>query len=135
MTAIDSRAPGARLLPAPAAAVRLPVPARLVDDLTRDLSGAADAVRSMPGRAGDVTVAAYTAVVCTGGSAADALRQAADWCRQAPEAEIHSSHLARVPGHREDVWEYTVTLAVSFPDPETGEHPGHTHTGRRPQGR
>ncbi|GAA2815604.1 hypothetical protein [Kitasatospora aburaviensis] len=51
------------------------------------------------------------------------LQQAADWCRQAQRAEVRTLALARVPGHREDVWEFSVTLTVSFPD-ETGGHTG-----------
>ncbi|MER5356033.1 hypothetical protein ABT093_37645 [Kitasatospora sp. NPDC002551] len=112
----------------------LPAPPRVVDDLARDLTRAAAAVRSASrdGRSGgDLAVAAYTAVVCTGRSAARALEEAAAWCRQAPEAEVHSLAWARVPGHREDVDEYRVTLAVSFPDRETGEHVGDTHHARR----
>ncbi|MER7755570.1 hypothetical protein [Kitasatospora sp. NPDC097643] len=112
----------------------LPAPPRVVDDLARDLTQAAAAVRAVSrGRrtGGDVTVAAYTAVVCTGRSAAHALEEAAAWCRQAPEAEVHSLAWARVPGHREDVFEYRVTLAVGFPDEETGEYPGDTHHGWR----
>ncbi|MFE6865804.1 hypothetical protein ACFVFS_04545 [Kitasatospora sp. NPDC057692] len=112
----------------------LPAPPRVVDDLARDLSRAAAAVRSASrdGRSGgDLAVAAYTAVVCTGRSAARALEEAAAWCRQAPEAEVHSLAWARVPGHRDDVYEYRVTLAVSFPDHETGEHVGDTHHSRR----
>ncbi|MEV6979637.1 hypothetical protein [Kitasatospora sp. NPDC093806] len=112
----------------------LPAPPRVIDDLTRDLTHAAAAVRavSRAGRnGGDVAVAAYTAVVCTGLSAARALEEAASWCRQAPEAEVHSLAWARVPGHRDDVFEYRVTLAVSFPDHETGEHTGDTHHARR----
>ncbi|WP_280680670.1 hypothetical protein [Kitasatospora sp. MAA19] len=112
----------------------LPAPPRVVDDLARDLTRAAAAVRSVSraGRSGgDVAVAAYTAVVCTGRSAARALEEAAAWCRQAPEAEVHSLAWARVPGHRHDVDEYRVTLAVSFPDDETGEHLGDTHRARR----
>ncbi|MFE6751585.1 hypothetical protein ACFVGM_37530 [Kitasatospora purpeofusca] len=115
---------------APAA---LPAPPRVVDDLARDLTHAAAAVRaaSRGGRSGgDLAVAAYTAVVCTGRSAARALEEAAAWCRQAPEAEVHSLAWARVPGHRDDVFEYRVTLAVSFPDRETGEHSGDTHHAR-----
>lgn len=111
-------------------AVVLPAPPRVVDDLARDLTQAAAAVRavSRTGRSGaDVAVAAYTAVVCTGRSAARALEEAAAWCRQAPEAEVHSMAWARVPGHREDVHEYRVTMAVSFPDGETGEYVGDTH--------
>ncbi|MFF2146052.1 hypothetical protein [Kitasatospora sp. NPDC058190] len=111
--------------------VVLPAPPRVVDDLARDLTQAAAAVRavSRSGRStgGDVAVAAYTAVVCTGRSAARALEEAAAWCRQAPDAEVHSLAWARVPGHREGVHEYRVTMAVSFPDDETGEHPGDTH--------
>ncbi|MFJ9843145.1 hypothetical protein ACIRYZ_22245 [Kitasatospora sp. NPDC101155] len=111
--------------------VVLPAPPRVVDDLARDLTQAAAAVRavSRSGRStgGDIAVAAYTAVVCTGRSAARALEEAAAWCRQAPDAEVHSLAWARVPGHREDVYEYRVTMAVSFPDDETGEHPGDTH--------
>ncbi|MFB7471506.1 hypothetical protein [Kitasatospora sp. NPDC056184] len=116
------------------APVVLPAPPRVVDDLARDLSRAAAAVRSASrdGRSGgDLAVAAYTAVVCTGRSAARALEEAAAWCRQAPEAEVHSLAWARVPGHRDDVFEYRVTLAVSFPDHETGEHGGDTHHSRR----
>ncbi|MFF2660619.1 hypothetical protein ACFVUH_25065 [Kitasatospora sp. NPDC058032] len=112
----------------------LPAPPRVVDDLARDLTRAAAAVRSASrdGRSGgDLAVAAYTAVVCTGRSAARALEEAAAWCRQAPEAEVHSLAWARVPGHRDDVDEYRVTLAVSFPDQETGEHVGDTHRARR----
>ncbi|MGW6917032.1 hypothetical protein ACWGB8_24860 [Kitasatospora sp. NPDC054939] len=108
----------------------LPAPPRVVNDLARDLSQAAAAVRAVSrgGRPGaDLAVAAYTAVVCTGRSAARALEEAAAWCRQAPEAEVHSVAWARVPGHREDVFEYRVTLAVSFADEETGEHTGDTH--------
>ncbi|MFJ7912121.1 hypothetical protein [Kitasatospora sp. NPDC096204] len=115
-------------------AVVLPAPPRVVDDLARDLTQAAAAVRavSRTGRSGaDVAVAAYTAVVCTGRSAARALEEAAAWCRQAPEAEVHSMAWARVPGHREDVHEYRVTMAVSFPDGETGEYVGDTHHARR----
>lgn len=112
-------------------AVVLPAPPRVVDDLARDLTQAAAAVRavSRSGRTagGDVAVAAYTAVVCTGRSAARALEEAAAWCRQAPDAEVHSLAWARVPGHRDDVHEYRVTMAVSFPDDETGEHLGDTH--------
>ncbi|AUY48051.1 hypothetical protein [Streptomyces sp. CB01881] len=112
----------------------LPAPPRVVDDLARDLTHAAAAVRavSRAGRScGDIAVAAYTAVVCTGRSAARALEEAAAWCRQAPEAEVHSLAWARVPGHRDDVFEYRVTLAVSFPDHETGEHTGDTHHAPR----
>ncbi|MFI9331402.1 hypothetical protein ACIGZJ_28185 [Kitasatospora sp. NPDC052868] len=116
------------------ASVVLPAPPRVVDDLARDLTQAAAAVRAVSrvGRSGgDVAVAAYTAVVCTGRSAARALEEAAAWCRQAAEAEVHSLAWARVPGHREDVFEYRVTLAVSFPDHETGEHTGDTHHAPR----
>ncbi|MEU8510494.1 hypothetical protein AB0C76_02735 [Kitasatospora sp. NPDC048722] len=112
----------------------LPAPPRVVGDLARDLSQAAAAVRAVSragGSGGDVAVAAYTAVVCTGRSAARALEEAAAWCRQAPGAEVHSLAWARVPGHRDDVYEYRVTLAVSFPDEETGEHCGDTHHARR----
>lgn len=115
-------------------AVVLPAPPRVVDDLARDLTQAAAAVRAVSrnGRSGsDVAIAAYTAVVCTGRSAARALEEAAAWCRQAPEAEVHSLAWARVPGHREDVHEYRVTMAVSFPDGETGEFVGDTHHARR----
>ncbi|KJS52605.1 hypothetical protein VM98_30270 [Streptomyces rubellomurinus subsp. indigoferus] len=115
-------------------AVVLPAPPRVVDDLARDLTQAAAAVRAVSRicrGGGDVSVAAYTAVVCTGRSAARALEEAAAWCRQAPEAEVHSLAWARVPGHREDVHEYRVTLAVSFPDEETGEHTGDTHLSCR----
>ncbi|MFD0278215.1 hypothetical protein ACFVHB_30495 [Kitasatospora sp. NPDC127111] len=112
----------------------LPAPSRVVDDLARDLTQAAAAVRAVSRGArggGDVAVAAYTAVVCTGRSTARALEEAAAWCRQAPEAEVHSLAWARVPGHRDDVFEYRVTLAVSFPDHETGEHAGDTHHAPR----
>lgn len=115
-------------------AVVLPAPPRVVDDLARDLTQAAAAVRAVSRTCrsgGDVAVAAYTAVVCTGLSAARALEEAAAWCRQAPGAEVHSLAWARVPGHRDDVHEYRVTLAVSFPDDETGEHLGDTHHARR----
>lgn len=115
-------------------AVVLPAPPRVVDDLARDLTQAAAAVRAVSRTrrsGGDVAVAAYTAVVCTGRSAAAALEEAAAWCRQAPEAEVHSLAWARVPGHREDVHEYRVTLAVSFADGETGEYLGDTHHARR----
>lgn len=109
----------------------LPAPPRVVDDLARDLTQAAAAVRavSRTGRTGggDVAVAAYTAVVCTGRTAAGALEEAAAWCRQAPHSEVHSLAWARVPGHRDGVFEYRVTMAVSFPDHETGEHLGDTH--------
>ncbi|MFH9352566.1 hypothetical protein [Kitasatospora sp. NPDC017646] len=112
-------------------AVVLPAPPRVVDDLARDLTQAAAAVRAVSRgdrtTGGDVAVAAYTAVVCTGRSAARALEEAAAWCRQAPGAEVHSLAWARVPGHRHDVFEYRVTMAVSFPDDETGEHLGDTH--------
>ncbi|WP_344444535.1 hypothetical protein [Kitasatospora nipponensis] len=114
----------------------LPAPPRIAADLTRDLGGAAGAVRAMPPSGGpraDVTIAAYAAVVCTGSSAADALEQAARWCRQARQAEIHATTWARIPGHREDLWEYQLSLQVSFPDPETGEHSAHTHHGARPR--
>lgn len=112
--------------PIPDRAVVLAAPPRVVADLARDLTGAAGAVRSLPatGR-GDVTISAYTAVVCSGRTAADALGQAADWCLQAPQAEVHATAWARVPGDRED--EYQVTLTVSFPDEQTGEHTGDTH--------
>ncbi|MGW4895416.1 hypothetical protein ACWEQL_24575 [Kitasatospora sp. NPDC004240] len=112
----------------------LPAPARVVNDLARDLSRAAAAVRAASRdvrSGGDLAVAAYTAVVCTGRTAARALEEAATWCRQAPEAEVHSVAWARVPGHREDVFEYRVTLAVSFADHETGEYTGDTHHGTR----
>ncbi|MFF7988898.1 hypothetical protein ACFZDG_03770 [Kitasatospora xanthocidica] len=115
-------------------AVVLPAPPRVVEDLARDLTQAAAAVRAVSRTCrtgGDVAVAAYTAVVCTGPSAARALEEASAWCRQAPEAEVHSLAWARVPGHREDVHEYRVTMAVSFPDGETGEHLGDTHHARR----
>ncbi|WP_189921943.1 hypothetical protein [Kitasatospora xanthocidica] len=115
-------------------AVVLPAPPRVVEDLARDLTQAAAAVRAVSRTCrtgGDVAVAAYTAVVCTGPSAARALEEAAAWCRQAPEAEVHSLAWARVPGHREDVHEYRVTMAVSFPDGETGEYVGDTHHARR----
>ncbi|MFJ6618825.1 hypothetical protein ACIQOW_14770 [Kitasatospora sp. NPDC091335] len=115
-------------------AVVLPAPPRVVDDLARDLTQAAAAVRAVSRTCrsgGDVAVAAYTAVVCTGRSAASALEEAAAWCRQAPDAEVHSLAWARVPGHREDVHEYRVTMAVSFPDGETGEHAGDTHRALR----
>ena len=134
MTAIDYRHLAGDSLPVPVApaqgAVGATAPPRVVDDLARDLSGAAEAVRAMPVRGGgaDVTVAAFTAVVCTAATAADALQQAADWCRHAPRAEVHTTAFARVPGHREDVFEYTVTLTVSFPD-GTGGHTGQTHHG------
>ncbi|MFD0344895.1 hypothetical protein ACFQ0M_00110 [Kitasatospora aburaviensis] len=46
---------------------------RVVEDLARDLGGAAAAVRAMPSVGGaDVTVAAHTAVVCTAVTAAGA---------------------------------------------------------------
>ncbi|MFJ9461639.1 hypothetical protein ACIRST_42030 [Kitasatospora sp. NPDC101447] len=107
----------------------LPAAPRVVEDLARDLSGAAEAVRAMPGVGGaDVTVAAHTAVVCTAATAASVLQQAADWCRQAQRAEVHALALARVPGHREDVWKFSVTVTVSFPD-DTGGHAGPTHHG------
>ncbi|MFB7669687.1 hypothetical protein ACFC1R_38305 [Kitasatospora sp. NPDC056138] len=133
MTAIDFHRLAGDGLPVPAASDRapaLPAPPRVVDDLVRDLSGAAEAVRAMPLRSGgaDVTVAAYTAVVCNAATTADALQQAADWCRQAPRAEVHALAVARAPGHREDIWEYSVTLTVSFPD-DTGGHTGQTHHG------
>lgn len=114
--------------------VVLPAPPRVVDDLARDLTQAAAAVRAVSRdcRAGaDVAVAAYTAVVCTGRSAARTLEEAAAWCRQAPGAEVHSLAWARVPGHREDIHEYRVTMAVSFPDGETGEYLGDTHHAYR----
>ncbi|MEU6973953.1 hypothetical protein AB0A71_40795 [Kitasatospora aureofaciens] len=133
MTEIDIRpaAPVSGPLPFPAPAPVLPAPPRIVNDLTRDLGGAAAAVRSMTVRyGGDVTVAAYTAVVCTASTAAGALQEAADWCLEAPGAEIHALALARVAGHREDLWEYTVTLTVSFPD-DTGHPTGQTHHGLR----
>ncbi|MFI9271251.1 hypothetical protein ACIGXM_11140 [Kitasatospora sp. NPDC052896] len=103
---------------------------RIVRDLTRDLSRAAGAVRALPVTScgsGDVTVAAHSVVVCTADSAARALEEAAAWCRQAPEAEVHCTAWARVPGHREDVCEYRISLTVSFPDDDTGEYPGDTH--------
>ncbi|WP_316525833.1 hypothetical protein [Kitasatospora brasiliensis] len=115
-------------------AVVLPATPRMVGDLARDLTQAAAAVRAVSRdfrSDTDVAVAAYTAVVCTGRSAARALEEAAAWCRQAPEAEVHSLAWARVPGHREDVHEYRVTLAVSFPDAETGEYVGDTHHAPR----
>ncbi|MFE4516556.1 hypothetical protein ACFRMQ_20465 [Kitasatospora sp. NPDC056783] len=115
-------------------AVVLPAPPRVVDDLARDLTKAAAAVRAVSRTFRsdtDVAVAAYTAVVCTGRSAARALEEAAAWCRQAPEAEVHSLAWARVPGHREGVHEYRVTIAVSFPDAETGEYLGDTHHAHR----
>ncbi|MFE4976554.1 hypothetical protein ACFRAR_31195 [Kitasatospora sp. NPDC056651] len=114
--------------------VVLPAPPRVVDDLARDLTQAAAAVRAVSRSFRsdtDVAVAAYTAVVCTGRSAARALEEAAAWCRQAPEAEVHSLAWARVPGHREGVHEYRVTIAVSFPDAETGEYLGDTHHAHR----
>ncbi|SDS52145.1 hypothetical protein SAMN05216371_0090 [Streptomyces sp. TLI_053] len=103
-----------------------------MNDLPRDLAHAADALRSMPARRGaDVTLAAYPAVVCTGTSAARALEEAAHWCRQAPDAEIHAISWAKVPGHRRDVFEYRITLTVGFPDEETGASAGDTHHARR----
>ncbi|MER6365826.1 hypothetical protein [Kitasatospora sp. NPDC001527] len=99
--------------------------------LQHDVIRAAGAVRSMPDRGSmveaDVSVVAYTAVVAAGNTPADALQTAAEWARQAPTAEIHSMQIARVPGPRVDLTEFRVTLAVSFPDAETGEHRGDTH--------
>ncbi|MFB7906568.1 hypothetical protein ACFC1T_09095 [Kitasatospora sp. NPDC056076] len=110
----------------------LPAPPRIVNDLTRDLTNAADAIRGMePRRGADVTLAAYTAVVCTGSTAARALEEAALWCRQAPDADIHATSWARVPGHREDVFEYRITMSVGFPDHQTGEPGTVAHNARR----
>ncbi|WP_146258946.1 hypothetical protein [Streptomyces tateyamensis] len=117
-------------LPAPADQRAFAAPPRIVNDLARDLAGAAAAARAMQPGAGDVTVSAYTAVVCTGATVRDALLEAARWCHEAPAAEVHASSLARVPGHREDLWEYTVTLTVSFPD-ETGVPTGQSHHSSR----
>ncbi|MFE0458907.1 hypothetical protein ACFW1A_06550 [Kitasatospora sp. NPDC058965] len=116
----------AATLPAPADPRAFPAPPRIVNDLARDLTGAAAAARAMAPGAGDVTVSAYTAVVCTGATPRDALLEAARWCHEASTAEVHASSLARIPGHREDIWEYALTLTVSFPD-ETGLPAGQTH--------
>ncbi|MFF1793662.1 hypothetical protein ACFVXQ_05410 [Kitasatospora sp. NPDC058263] len=106
--------------------------------LQNDVLRAAGAVRSMPDRGSlleaDVSVAAYAAVACTGPTPADALQSATNWSREATGAEIHTINLARVPGHREDVMEYRVTMSVSFQDPQTGDYTGDTHHAAGPMG-
>ncbi len=104
--------------------------------LQSDVMKAAEAVRAMPRRRrsaeSDVTVAAYAAVVCTGSTPTAALQEAAKWTQRAAAGyEIHATNWATVPGHREDVSEYRITLTVSFPDVETGETTGDTHHGTR----
>lgn len=131
VTAIDAERVAGEMLPETVSdrSAVLPAPPRVVADLTRDLTEAAGAVRSMPSRGSlgsDVTISAYTAVVCTGPTAASALQQAADWCREAPHAAVHSTVIAQVPGPRDDVPEYRLTMHVSFAD-ETGGFTGDTH--------
>ncbi|MEU7095911.1 hypothetical protein [Kitasatospora aureofaciens] len=99
--------------------------------LQHDVIRAAGAVRSMPDRGSmlqaDVSVVAMAGVVCAGETFADALHSAAEWSRQAPTAEVHSVQVARVPGPREGLSEYRLTIGATFPDPETGDHRGDTH--------
>ncbi|MFF2751097.1 hypothetical protein ACFVVA_36875 [Kitasatospora sp. NPDC058048] len=112
---------------------RTPVARALQTDVTHAV-GALRAMRDPdgPDDGADVAVVVYTAVVCTGATPATALQAAADWTLQAPHAEVHSLSLARVPGHREDVAEFCVTLTVSFPDEQTGEYTGDTHHAAGP---
>lgn len=102
-------------------------------DLVRTIQEAGTAVRvlSTLNPSSDITVSAHTALVCAGNTAADALQAAADLAREAPTLEIHALALAKVPGPVEGTWEWHVTLTVSALDPQTGEHGGSTHHGRR----
>lgn len=102
--------------------------------LRHDLGRAAGAVRAMQqygqqwhDDTADVSVVAYAAIVTSGETPAQALQASVDWMLHAPEAEVHSISLARVPGHRADATEFRATLAVSYPDQETGEYTGDTH--------
>ncbi|MFD8705911.1 hypothetical protein ACFV1W_25450 [Kitasatospora sp. NPDC059648] len=123
-------------IPALTGAQAAPHPAALA--LQNDVTQAASTLRAMQRRGrlqddeADVAVVAYTAVVCAGSTAAKALKAAADWALHAPEAEVHSLSWARVPGHRMGVDEFLLTLAVSYPDPETGEYTGDTHHAAGP---
>ncbi|MGW2255107.1 hypothetical protein ACWCXH_33720 [Kitasatospora sp. NPDC001660] len=102
--------------------------------LRHDISRAAGAVRAMRhygqqwhDDTADVSVVAYAAIVTSGETPAQAMQASVDWMLHAPDAEVHSISLARVPGHRADAAEFHVTLAVSYPDQETGEYTGDTH--------
>ncbi|MFI9366080.1 hypothetical protein ACIG5E_34270 [Kitasatospora sp. NPDC053057] len=123
-------------IPALPAALAAPHPAARA--LQNDVTQAAGTLRAMQQRGrlqddeADVAVVAYTAVVCTGVTAATTLQTAADWALQAPNAEVHSIAWARIPGHRDGVSEYCLTMAVSYQDPETGEYTGDTHHAAGP---
>lgn len=102
-------------------------------DLVRTIQQASSAlgVISTLNPSSDITVSAYTALVCAGDTAAAALQAAADLAREAPTLEIQALNWAKVPGPVEGTWEWHVTLTVSARDPQTGEYGGSTHHGRR----
>ncbi|MGW5336196.1 hypothetical protein [Streptomyces bauhiniae] len=102
-------------------------------DLVRSLDEASQAVGALDrlGPSSDVTVSALTALVCTGGTPADALQAAAEVARQSPGLEPHGLSLARVPGPVAGMWEYQLTMTVSTRDPQTGEDGGPVHHGER----
>jgi hypothetical protein len=73
--------------------------------------------------------------LAVGSTPGAALRRAADFCDAAPELDVDSISLARMPGHVEDAWEWHVTLVFSSADPATGESAGSLHHGYRRAGR
>ncbi|MGW6979651.1 hypothetical protein ACWGE1_09405 [Streptomyces sp. NPDC054932] len=106
-------------------------------DLVRTLHEARSAVSALAltdSLVSDVEVSAYTALVCTGNTPAAALAAAAALATKAPSLEIHALSWARVPGPREGTTEFQVTITVTSPDPETGEHGGSTHHADRRRG-
>lgn len=127
LPAVPGQPPGAAVESA-----RLLSPPPFAGDLVRTITQASEAVSvvSTLGPNSDVTVSAFTALVCAGSTAADALQAAADLAKAAPTLEIHALAWARVPGPVEGVWEWQLTMTVSSRD-ETGEYGGATHQADR----
>jgi hypothetical protein len=103
-------------------------------DLVRTLHEARSAVSALAlgdDLVSDVEVSAYTALVCNGSTQGAALEAAAAIANRALGLKIHALTWAQVPGPREGTTEYQVTMTVTTPDPETGEHAGLTHHADR----
>lgn len=114
----------------PAVAARPQGPASMGHDLVRTITQAAQAVRYLDAAANpaaDIHVTTVTAPVCTGDTPADALQAAADFARAAPHLQINAVSFARIPGHAENVWQYSVALYVTAADPHTGEFGDDVH--------
>ncbi|MCX5426091.1 hypothetical protein [Streptomyces sp. NBC_00078] len=115
-------------------AVRVDTAPLFAHDLVRSLDEASEVVAGLDlSGASDVSVSALTALVCTGATPSAALDAAAETLRRAPTLEPHSLALARVPGAREGVWEWNITMTVSSRDPMTGEYGGLAHHADRPR--